>query len=118
MNFLIALFIISTVLFTGAKLMDIPIWYVVAAEFMFFVAWISTKAWLSTAQQLVNQASYMGWVFVGKVKDERGFRDTLLERSGVIARVSFTQKCVYLSEPVESGPYKDFVEIENYLANQ
>ena len=92
------------------------VWQILIAEAVGYGCWIAWKAWFSAAQQLTNQASHMGWRAVGTVKDENGYRDTLLQRDDVVARVSFQQKCVFIVEPEESGPYKDFVEIERALA--
>ena len=116
MKFLLILMVVNTILFTIAKLTNIPVWQILIAEAVGYGCWIAWKAWFSAAQQLTNQASHMGWRAVGTVKDENGYRDTLLQRDDVVARVSFQQKCVFIVEPEESGPYKDFVEIERALA--
>lgn len=60
----------------------------------------------------------MNWRAAGTSKDEEGYRDTLLERDGVIVRVSFRKKCVFLVEPQSSGPHKDFLEVERLIAQQ
>ncbi len=112
MKLLLILFAINTVAFTVAKLAAIPVWQVLIAEVVLFAVWVCWKAWFSKAQKLVNQAAHMGWLAVGTVRDEDGFRDSLLKRDGVVARVSFQRKCVFIVEPHESGPFKDFVEIE------
>ena len=116
MKFILILMVVNTVLFTGAKLTGIPVWQVLVAEAIAYAIWIGWKAWFSPAQQLTNQASHMGWRAVGTVKDEDGYRDTLLQRDGVVVRISFQRKCVFIVEPEERGPYKDFVELERTLA--
>lgn len=107
--------VVNTVLFTGAMLTGFPVWQVLVAEAIAYAIWVGWKAWFSAAQQLANQASYMGWRAVGTVKDEDGYRDTLLQRDGVVVRISFQRQCVFILEPEESGPYRDFVEIERTL---
>jgi hypothetical protein len=117
MKFILILLIVNTVLFTVAKLTGVPLWQVLIAEAVAYAIWIAWKAWFSVAQQLTNQASHMGWRAVGTIKDEEGYRDTLLQRDGVVARISFQRKCVFVIEPQESGPYKDFLEIEQWITN-
>lgn len=115
MKFILILMVVNTLLFTAAKLTGIPLWQVLVAEAIAYAIWIAWKAWFSVAQQLANQASHMGWSAVGTVKDGNGYRDSLLQRDGVVAKISFQKKCVFVVEPQESGPYKDFVEIERWI---
>ena len=89
MKFLLVLLAVNTVLFTAAKLTETPVWQVLILEAIGYATWIAWKAWFSRAQQLVNQASHMGWSAVGTVKDEAGYRDSVLQREGIVARVSF-----------------------------
>lgn len=108
----------NTVIFTFAVFLGIAIWKVLLAEIILFFVWNALRSWGHPAHQLVKQASHMNWRAVGTSKDEEGYRDTLLERNGVIARVSFRKKCVFLAEPESVGPYKDFLEVERALAQQ
>ena len=115
MRFLVLLCVVNTVLFTAAKLMNISLWYAVAGGVLAVFGWVAISAWFSPAQQLVKQASHMGWVHVGTLRDEQGYRDSVLEREGAVARVSFVKKYVFLVEPPVSSPFKDFVEVERAL---
>lgn len=114
--FMSIVMVINTVLFVLANFFGIATWKVVSAEVVVFVSWIMWKAWSSPAQKLVTQGASMGWTALGIVKDDDGMRDTLLERKGVVARISFQKKSVTIIEPFVEGPFRDFVEIERHLA--
>lgn len=115
LKFLVGVGVVNTLLFTGAKVIDISIWWVLLAEVVFFVGYIMVKSWFDPAQQLVNQGAHMGWTAAGTMRDENGWRDTLLRRNGVVTRVSYKTKLLYIVEPAPSGPYKDFLEIEHLM---
>jgi hypothetical protein len=115
-RFILILLVLNTLLFTGAKLANIPIWMVIAGEAVACAILIAWKAWFSSAQQLANQARLMGWEYREIESDVNGYRDTLFERRGVVARISFQEKCIFIVNPEESGPYKDFIELERALA--
>lgn len=115
LKFLIGVGVVNTLLFTGARVIDISIWWVLLAEVVLFVGYIMVKSWFDPAQQLVNQGAHMGWTAAGTMRDEHGWRDTLLRRNGVVTRVSYKTKLLYIVEPAPSGPYKDFLEIEHRM---
>lgn len=115
MRFLVFLAVINTVLFTAAKLADISTVWVVGVEVCCYVLWIAWKAWWHPAQQLTNQAVHMHWTAAGMVRDEKGFRDTLLQKDGIVVRISYQRRDVEIIEPFPAGPFKDFVEIDRFL---
>jgi hypothetical protein len=115
-KFLLIAFVVNTALFTAANLLDISIWLVVLAEVVLYGLWVVIKTWFDPAQQLGLQGSHMGWTHAGFVRDAAGFRDNLMKRDDLLARISYREKRVYVVEPVPSGPYKDFVEIERVLS--
>lgn len=112
LKFLLVIAVLNTILFTIARWLEVSIWWVIGIEIVGYILW---KAWSNPAQQLVNQAAYMNWVAIGMEKDEDGYRDTLLKKEGVTAKVSFQDRCVYLVEPYAAGPFKDFIEVDHYL---
>lgn len=115
--FLVVLCVVNTVLFTIATISDIPIWKVVIGEAIIFALWIFIRALRSPAQKLGKQGMSMGWTFAGLVKSDSGLRDTLLERNGIVARISFEEKCVFIEKPAKEGPFRDFVEVERHLTS-
>ncbi len=115
LRFLVAVGVVNTALFTGAKLLGFSIWWVLVGEIVLFAGYIMLKTWRDPAQQLVNQGAYMGWVAAGTVRDENDLRDTLLRRQDMVVRVSYTEKALYIVEPRLEGPYRDFVELERIL---
>lgn len=112
---LILLGVLNTVLFTLAKVLNLPIWLVISVELLGFVVWIMVKTWFDPAQQLAVQGAHMGWVAKGTLRDENGWRDTLLSRGDVVVRISYKDKALYVLEPDLGGPYRDFVEVERML---
>lgn len=114
-KFLLLVLVVNTVLFTVASVVGFSIWWVLLAEVALWVGYIMVKAWFDPAQRLVAQGSHMGWAAAGTMRDEHGWRDTLLRRNGVVTRVSYKTKLLYIVEPVPSGPHKDFIEIEHLM---
>lgn len=115
LKFLLLLGLVNTVLFYIARTMNISVWIVISIEVTGFVVLLMIKTWFDPAQQLAVQGSHMGWVAAGTVRDEDGWRDTLLRRDDILVRVSFKQKALYIVEPRLEGPYRDFVELERIL---
>jgi hypothetical protein len=116
LKFLLILCAVNTVLFTVANMVNISIWLVVLAEVVLYGLWVMVRTWFDPAQQLGLQGSHMGWTHAGVERDAKGFRDNLMKRDGLVARISYRDKRVYIIEPAPSGPYKDFVEIERVLS--
>lgn len=116
LKFLIGVGVVNTLLFTGAKDIDISIWWVLLAEVVLFVGYIMVKSWFHPTQQLVNQGAHMGWTNAGIVRGTDGMREMLMKRDGMVVRVAYLEKAVYLVEPRVEGPYRDFVELEQILA--
>ena len=115
LKFLLLLGLVNTVLFYIARTMNISVWIVISIEVTGFVVLLMIKTWFDPAQQLAVQGSHMGWVAAGTVRDEDGWRDTLLRRDDILVRVSFKQKALYIVEPRLEGPYRDFVQLERIL---
>jgi hypothetical protein len=70
---------------------------------------------LSKPQRLAWQAQRLGWEFCGFERDDRGFRDSLLTRQGIVAKISWSRKCVFIVSPGVSEPLADFAAVEHYL---
>lgn len=115
-KFLLGLGVVNTLLFTGAKVFDISIWWVLLAEVVVYIGYIMAKSWLNPAQQLVNQGAHMGWTNAGVVRGADGMREMLMKRDSMVVRVAYLEKAVYMVEPRVEGPYRDFVELEQILA--
>lgn len=115
MRFLLGLFLVNTAFFTIAKLFDRSLWWVVIADVVALAVYVALKTWFSRSQTLINQGAHMGWVFREIVRDEAGYRDALLERDGVVARVSWQKGYVTLAWPAPIGPHRDFVAVERAL---
>lgn len=115
-RFVITLFVVNTVLFTVAKLVGFSIWWVLLAEVALWVGYIMVKSWFHPTQQLVNQGAHMGWTAAGMVRGADGMREMLMKRDGMVVRVAYVEKAVYIVEPRVEGPYRDFVELEQILA--
>lgn len=64
---------------------------------------------------LGRQASSMGWIAAGTSKDAKGYRNLRVSKGGVQAVISFEDGHVLLVHPPVAQPFKDFVELEEYL---
>jgi hypothetical protein len=64
---------------------------------------------------LVRQAANMNWVVAGTMKYSDGIRNMRLRRGEMLAEVSFKDANVRLLQPGVERPFKDFVEIEQWL---
>lgn len=115
MKRLILIAVVNTVLFLAAELTHTAVWKLIAAEILVYCGYVFWFAWFSPAQQLINQASHMRWDYQSITRDGQGFRDALLIRDDVVAKVSWSKKCVFLIEPEFIGPFNDFLEVEHYL---
>jgi hypothetical protein len=70
---------------------------------------------LSKPQRLAWQAQRLGWEFCGFERDDRGFRDSLLTRQGIVVKISWSRKCVFIVSPSVSEPLADFAAVDRYL---
>jgi hypothetical protein len=115
-KFLLIACAVNTLLFILAGLNSLSVWLVLLAEVAAHIAWVMWRSWFDPAQQLSNQGAHMNWVHAGMVRDDNGWRDNLLQRDGLTARISYAEKRIYIVEPTPSGPYQDFLEIERLFA--
>jgi len=64
---------------------------------------------------LVRQSAKMNWVVVGTMKYSDGFQNIRLRRGDLLAEVSFKDMNVRLLQPDVKRPFKDFVDLEQWL---
>jgi hypothetical protein len=64
---------------------------------------------------LVRQGANMNWVAAGTTRYSDGIRNMRLRREDMLAEVSFKGVNVRLLQPDVERPFKDFVEIEQWL---
>jgi hypothetical protein len=117
-RFLFAAVVLNTGLFAAARVLEVSRWWVLAADVVLLGVWTAWRTWSDPAQQLANQAAYMDWVAAGIEHDEAGYRDTLLTKDGMVAKISWRRKHVMLVEPIMAGPFKDFVDLDRFLQAQ
>lgn len=116
LKFLLLLLVVNTALFTVAKVIGFSIWWVLLAEVVLWVGYIMVKAWFDPTQKLVNQGAHMGWTAAGMVRSADGMREMLMKRDGMMVRVAYKEKALFIVEPRAEGPYRDFVELERVLS--
>lgn len=58
----------------------------------------------------------MNWMASGREKDKDGFKNIKLKRGCLEAIVNFKQENVSLLTPIRPKPFKDFIELERWLA--
>lgn len=92
-------------------------WWAFGALVAFVVLRQCWLAYVHPAMVLVRQAAHMNWVAAGCERDAEGYRDTLVARGGLLASISFMRRHVELRRPSVSTPFKDFIQIERWIAS-
>jgi len=93
-------------------------WISLAAIVLFYIIRLSWRAYTSPAHTAGRQAANMNWVIVGKINCEKGYRDLCFGRDGIEARVNHDTGHVFLIKPEWPEPFRDFVELERWLAQR
>ena len=96
-------------------ILDSGILYFVIAFFIIKHLW---KVYINTAAVLGRQAANMNWVVSGRVEDSDGYNNVRYVRDNMEAVVSFQNGNVILTKPNHLEPFKDFIEVERYLATK
>jgi hypothetical protein len=76
------------------------------------------KVYINPAAVLGRQAANMNWVVSGRVEDSDGYNNVRYVRDNMEAVVSFQNGNVILTKPSHNKPFKDFIEVERYLATK
>lgn len=92
------------------------IWWIVAAILLTLVASKAWRVYKHPAHQLGMQAAKLGWRAVGSNKDPSGFRNTRLVRGNYESIILFREQEVGLTKPEAEYPFKDYYELEEWLA--
>ncbi len=93
-------------------------WISLAIIILFYIIRLLWRAYTSPAHTLGRQAANMGWGIVGRINTKEGYRDVCYGRDGVEARVSYATGEVFLIKPIHPEPFKDFIELERWLAQR
>jgi hypothetical protein len=110
-TFVVLLLVVNAAL----VLSGVALWQRVIVNIVLVPVLIVGSALLSKPQRLAWQAQRLGWEFCGIDTEESGFRDALLTRRGIVARISWSRKCVFIVSPSVSEPLADFAAVEHYL---
>ncbi|MDD5007537.1 MAG: hypothetical protein PHU49_01245 [Syntrophorhabdaceae bacterium] len=94
------------------------IFWILGAVAIFLVLRFLWRAYTHPAHTLGRQAANMNWNVIGRMNSEEGFKDVCLGRDGIEVRISHARGQVFLLKPVHSTPFKDFVELERWLARE
>ena len=76
------------------------------------------KAYVHPAHTLGRQAANMNWVAAGSLKDDDGYKNMVVQRDGLEAAISFKNENVELLKPKHHAAFKDFIELERWLAQK
>jgi len=74
------------------------------------------KAHTHPAQVLCRQVANMSWIYSGTEEDADGYKNNKLQRGQYEAVVSFANENVQLISLNHPTPFKDFIELERWLA--
>jgi hypothetical protein len=81
----------------------------------FIVVRFLWRAYVHPAHTLGRQAANMNWVATGRMEAD-GVRNVCVGRDGMEALISYKFGNVRLLKPLHDKPFKDFVELERWLA--
>ena len=91
-------------------------WWILGVVLSFIVLRFLWNGYNHPSHVLGRQAANMNWVAVGRVKDLDGNKNLKVSRNGMEAIISFRNGNVILAKPWQLKPFKDFMEIERWLA--
>lgn len=92
------------------------IWWIAAAILVLFIAAKAWRVYKHPANQLGMQAAKLGWHAMGSIKDSSGFRNTRLVRGNYESIILFREQEVRLTKPEADYPFKDYYELDEWLA--
>lgn len=90
-------------------------WILIAIVAVFVVRQL-WKSYCHTYNVLTRQAANMNWVLSGRVKSPTGGYDTLLSRGPYTVQMQWRDGVPIMVTPPVSQPFKDFIEIERWIA--
>ena len=91
------------------------LWWILIALASAFVVRHLWRSYSHPYNMLVRQAANMNWVVAGTMKYSDGIRNIRLRRGDLLTEVSFKDVNVRLLQPDVEQPFKDFVELEQWL---
>ena len=114
-KFLIALAVVNTLLFSMARIYDLPITWVIGGEIVCALIVLAIIMMTSPARRLQRQAVLMGWEFLRMERDSTtGYQDAIFERDGLLIRISWKEGTVQI---VGSGEqFGSLAELEQRIA--
>lgn len=94
-----------------------PWWYLLAVVGFLFLLRHMWRAYSHPYNLLVRQAANMEWIASGSIKYPDGIKNMRLRRDDMVAEVSFKNVNVKLLQPDIERPFKDFLEVEQWLGS-
>lgn len=92
------------------------IWWIVTAILLLLIASKAWRVYKHPAHQLGIQAAKLGWRAVGSIKAPSGYRNTRLVRGNYESIILFREQEVRLTKPEAEYPFKDYYELDEWLA--
>lgn len=93
------------------------LWWSIGLILVFFILRLGWRAYTHPSHVLGRQAANMNWVAVGRVSDSDGYKNVKLARNKMEAIISFQNGNVVLVRPRRETPFRDFIELERWLAS-
>ena len=114
-KFLIALAVVNTLLFSVARIYDLPIVWVIGGEIVCVLIVIAFTIMTSPARRLQRQAVLMGWEYLRAERDSAtGYQDAIFKRDGLFIRISWKKGVVQLVGSVDE--FHSIAELEQQIA--
>lgn len=93
-------------------------WLPLVIVIIFYIAYTMWRSYFHPSHVLGRQAANMNWVAIGRVPSNDGYKNLKLTRDGMVAIISFKNGNVELIEPSHETPFKDFIELERWIATE
>ena len=94
------------------------IWWIIGAIATFLVFRFLWRGYTHPASVLARQAANMNWVSIGRVEGDEGFKDVCYGRDEMEVKISYATGRVFLLKPAHVEPFKDFIELDRWLAKR
>lgn len=90
--------------------------WIFGAALLLYVVRFLWKAYTHPSHVLGRQAANMNWIAIGTLRDKDGFKNLNVTREGMEAIISYKNGNVILKNPNHPEPFKDFIEVERWIA--
>lgn len=89
--------------------------WVIGGILAFLILRFLWRGYIHPANVMTRQAANMNWVAIGRTDNQKGGKDVLLGRSGLVSKIDWATGEVRLVEPLQPTPFADYLALERWL---